>query len=100
MLEWVEVTGLVASTAVLCLTVYKILSMRKTASSEDIKTLRSRVDTLEHSYVQHQLEDDQAHADIAVLKTQVENVKEDMERVEEHCEKSQDLLIRLLTEDK
>jgi hypothetical protein len=79
MIGWAEAAGIVGSVAAVGLTIYKILSLRKTASSDDVKGLKT---------------------DVAVLKSQMEDVREDVDKVENHYEKTQDLLIKLLTEDR
>lgn len=90
MVEWATAIataiGVVGSVSALGLTVYKIFSLRKNATSSEVADLRSTLTSLQ--------------TDNAVLKAEMADLKEDVKKVEEHCEKAQDLLLKLLTEER
>lgn len=89
--------AIVGGVATVCLTLLKIYSMRK-ASQEpktcpDLEATKQKMDTALASC-------EDLKSRIAVLEAQREDLRGDVERIDEHCDKLHDLLVKLLTDDR
>jgi len=88
--------AIVGGVATVCLTLLKIYSMRKSASQKtcpDLEALKQEMKTALASC-------EDLKSRIAVLEAQREDLRGDVERIDEHCDKLHDLLVKLLTDDR
>jgi len=87
---WPIAVGFIASVGTVCLTVLKIIQMRKQdpeeSSAAKCEKIRDRITSLEKKQ--------------AVLEAHMEECRKDREELGNHIEKLSDLLIKLLTDNR